>query len=313
MASIACTKDLVPEILGHATPDPDPDYDEALSHWHTLSNFAPVPTSDLQRNWEAPILDNLTNALFEKATSTQHKARLLAAFRKESGAWLNALPCAPLGLAMDDSTVRIAVGLRLGTPLCHPHICVCGESVDQFGTHGLCFIKKGGTFSRHSALNDILRRAFSKLHVPTLLEPPNMFRTDGKRADGLTLMPWSKGRSLVWDATCSDTLCKSYVTSTSRNAGAAAAKAETRKRDLYAELPSQYQFVPFAVETLGSFGDDALKLVHDLGGRLRSVSGDGRETSWLIQRVSLAIQRGNAASVLATIPRTSEYYKTYNL
>ncbi len=67
------------------------------------------------------------------------------------------------------------------------------------------------------------------------------------------------------------------------------------------------------MDTLGSFGDDALKLVHDLEGRLRAVSGDGRETSWLIQRVSLAIQRGNAASVLATIPRTSEYYKTYNL
>ncbi len=85
-------------------------------------------------------------------------------------------------------------------------------------------------------------------------------------------------------------------------------KVETRKRDLYAELPSQYQFVPFAVETLRSFGDDALKLVHDLGGRLRSVSGDSREISLLIQRVSLAIQRVNAASVLATILRTSEYY-----
>jgi hypothetical protein len=77
-------------------------------------------------------------------------------------------------------------------------------------------------------------------------------------------MPWSKRKPLVWDSTCSDTLCKSYVASASRKAGAAATKAETRKRDLYAALPIQYRFVPFAVETLGNFGDDALNLVQDL-------------------------------------------------
>jgi hypothetical protein len=118
----------------------------------------------------------MTHVLVEKASGTQNKARLLAAFRKESSVWLNALPCAPLGLGMVDSTVHIAVDLLLGTPLGHPHTCVCGESVNQFGTHRLCYIKRG-TFSRHSALNDILQRAFSKLHVLAQLEPPGMFRT----------------------------------------------------------------------------------------------------------------------------------------
>ncbi len=96
-----------------------------------------------------------------------------------------------------------------------------------------------------------------------------MFRTDGKRADGLILTPWSRGKSLVWDATCVDTLYKSYVPSTAKNSGAAAAKAEKKKTDLYAQLPSllsrlnsqllcrrpipsQYQFVPIAIETLGT-------------------------------------------------------------
>jgi hypothetical protein len=54
---------------------------------------------------------------------------------------LSALPCAPLGLALDNNAVRIAVGLRLGTPLCHSHQCVCGEPVDALGTHGLSCIK----------------------------------------------------------------------------------------------------------------------------------------------------------------------------
>jgi hypothetical protein len=102
-----------------------------------------------------------------------------------------------------------------------------------------------------------------------------------------------------WDV---DTLCKTYVPITARKAGAAAAKAEKKKRDLYALLPHQYQFLPFVVETIGPFGDDALKFVHRPGDRLRSATGEPRETAWLIQRISLAIQWGNAASVVATIP-----------
>jgi hypothetical protein len=306
LASIACTKDLVSSIIGSTALVPDPDGEVCMAKWFTLTHSSQYPTTNLQKDWEAPILDKLSFLLLENSTNPQDKARLLAASTKESGAWLSALPCPSLGLVLDDNSVRIAVGLRLGTPLCHPHTCVCGEPVNDLGTHGLSCVKKGGTFSRHSALNEIIRQACSKVNVPTLLEPPGMFRTDGKRADGLTLRPWSKGKCLVWDATCVDTLCKSYLPSTSRIAGAAAAKAEKKKKDLYSNLPNQYLFCPFAVETLGTFGEEALQLVNELGGRLRNATGDAREKTWLIQRISVAIQRGNAASVLATIPPTSK-------
>jgi hypothetical protein len=311
MASIACTKDLVSSITGSSFLSTDPDCDVALTNWIAVTNSTQLPTSNLQRDWEAPILDNRSMLLLENSNTPQDKARLLAASQKESGAWLNALPCPSLGLALDDSSIRIAVGLRLGTTLCHPHNCVCGEAVDHLGTHGLSCVKKGGTFSRHSAINEIIKQACSKVNVPTLLEPPGLFRTDGKRADGLTLRPWSKGKCLVWDATCVDTLCKSYIPSTSRIAGAAAAKAEKKKKDLYSNLPNQYIFCPFAVETLGTFGDEALQLVSELGGRLRNTTGDAREKTWLIQRISVAIQRGNAASVLATISPTSRTIDDY--
>ncbi len=59
-----------------------------------------------------------------------------------------------------------------------------------------------------------------------------MFRTDGKRADGVFLAPWSKGKCLVWDAICVDTICKSNVSASSQTPGAAAAKAEKKKTDL---------------------------------------------------------------------------------
>ena len=245
-----------------------------------------------------------------KASTPNSKARLLAATRKESGAWLHALPSPVLGTLLDDnSNIRIAVGLRLGTFLCHPHKCRCGEEVDDRGTHGLSCQLSAGRLSRHAALNDIIKRACAHVNVPSILEPTGLFRSENKRPDGLTLTPWSMGKCLVWDATCSDTLAKSHLPSTSHTPGAAAAKAEKRKYEVYSDMPKHYIFCPFAVETLGPLGEDALKLVRELGRRIHAESGDSRSTSFLFQRISLAIQRGNAASVFGTIPPATRLFK----
>jgi hypothetical protein len=75
-----------------------------------------------------------------------------------------------------------------------------------------------------------------------------------------------------------------------KNPGAAAARAQIRKTDLYAQLSPQYQFVSFAVEALGPIGEAAYNFIRELGDRLRATTEEPRETTWLIQRISLAIQ-----------------------
>jgi hypothetical protein len=74
------------------------------------------------------------------------------------------------------------------------------------------------------------------------------------------------------------TICKIYVTISSCPPKAAAAKAEKKKRDLFSQLPNEYLFCLFAVETLGTYGEEALRLVRELGGHIRGFSGDTRET-----------------------------------
>ncbi|KAL5505757.1 hypothetical protein EMCRGX_G007249 [Ephydatia muelleri] len=107
------------------------------------------------------------------------KARLLSASKKESGYWLHTLPVTSLGLRMDDNTIRIAIGLRLGTPLCIPHLCYhCGANVDTLGTHGLSCRFSAGRHFRHAMLNDILHRALSSANVPSRLEPTGLDQTD---------------------------------------------------------------------------------------------------------------------------------------
>jgi hypothetical protein len=75
---------------------------------------------------------------------------------------------------------------------------------------------------------------------------------------------------------------------------------------LYKELFSRFCFLPFSVETLGPWGADAKKFITLLGKKISSMSNDNKSTLYLTQRISLAIQRGNAASVLGTIPQSPD-------
>ena len=61
--------------------------------------------------------------------------------------------------------------------------------------------------------------------------------------------------------------------------------------------PGEPQFTPVAIETLGAIGPRSMLFLRDLGRRIALESGEPRSTDYLLQRLSVAVQRGNAASV----------------
>ena len=71
----------------------------------------------------------------------------------------------------------------------------------------------------------------------------------------------------------------------------------------YEHLASSHFFVPFAVETSGVLGEAAEELVGELGQRLCKTAGEPRSHEYLLQRISIAVQRENAAAVLDTMGR----------
>jgi len=95
----------------------------------------------------------------------------------------------------------VAVGLRLGLDICEPHSCRCGLVVDARGLHSLVCKQASERSSRHHMLNDFVARALAAAGVPAVKEPAGLVRQDGKRPDGLTLIPYANGRSLTWDVT----------------------------------------------------------------------------------------------------------------
>ena len=228
------------------------------------------------------------------AVSEQDKARILAVTGKRGSEWLHALPISSCGLRLDDEAIRVAIGLRLGVQLCQAHECPCGAEVDTLGTHGLSCRQSAGRAARHQQLNDLIYRAVRRADVPAVKEPAGLSRSDGKKPDGLTLVPWQVGRSLTWDVTVADTLAASYCAISTTAAGAVAEAAASRKTAKYASIASTHIFVPIAVETMGPVCAEAESFLTDLGRRLAQRSDDARETTFLFQRLSILIQRFNA-------------------
>ncbi|KAI8426707.1 hypothetical protein MSG28_014413 [Choristoneura fumiferana] len=132
-----------------------------------------------------------------------------------------------------------------------------------------------------------------------------MARDDGKRPDGVTLVPWKLGRALVWDATCVDTFALSHIQATSSQAGAVADQAQILKRRKYSSLLKDYEFAALAVETLGPWSADMKFFIKALSSRLVDASGDPRAGAYLSQRISLAIQR-DAADIDANVEKPKD-------
>ena len=276
------------------------DYDDGLNVWNGLHPEQAQPEQPtIQRQWSLITTQRLVNNLnFDR---DEDRARYLAVQRPESGAWLHALPSKSIGTLLDNNVFRIIIGLRLGIDICEPHICWCGSQVDRKGHHGLKCRNKAGRFALHSDLNLTIKRALVSADVPAQLEPVGLFREDGKRVDGATLVPWSRGSTLVWDATCTDTFAPSNLRFSSKKAGRAAEDKARRKTVKYRSLIDRnYIFVPFAVETMGPWCDEAIHFFDEVSKKIVQNTNEPRSKSFLRQRISMAIQRGNAAAIMGT-------------
>jgi len=188
------------------------------------------------------------------------------------------------------SVANVAVALCLGCSVCVTHTCRCGAIADADGIHGFVCTQAPSRIARHQTINnDVIARAISSSGISITKEPVVLTRLDGKWPDGLTLIPWHKGKPVTWDVTVVSTLADSYLHATSHSAGAAAETAFSRKVQKYSSIPTDYIFRPVAFETRGSLNTFSLDFLCEVGCCLTAFSSDLRETSFLFQHFSVLI------------------------
>ena len=123
------------------------------------------------------------------------------------------------------------------------------------------------------------------------MEPVGLTRLDGKRPDGLTLIPWQGDTSLTWDVTMSALLLAStYIPCLILPAAPLKSLCQEGIEVRYSIIPPDFIFQPIAIETHDPLNASALNLFSEVGRRLSSISGDPRETSFLFQRLSVIVQ-----------------------
>jgi len=122
---------------------------------------------------------------------------------------------------------------------------------------------------------------------------------DSKRPDGTTLLPWARGKPIAWDVTVPDTYAESHIGNTATKPGAAAQNTGQNKIDKYSKLASTHIFYPFAIKTAGTWHEMAIELTQEIGRCITTITEDTRETTFLFQRLSMVLQRGNAGLGLA--------------
>ena len=302
ISSALSAHSLVEAILSPVTGLAPFEVSNEIAIWKASDQELTEPDAEScfkQRAWDVPRIELTKNHLLSNADQFS-RARLMAANQPESGSWASAIPVPSLGTQLRPDELRIAIALRTGAKICVKHLCKCGRNVDEYGFHLLSCRFNEGRHPRHAAINDIIFRALKSAGISALLEPNGLNRGDGKRPDGITLFAFSDGKSLCWDATCVNTFAESSVNEAAITVGSAAAKAENAKRTKYPGLVRERRFKPIAIETSGVFGHTTRTIISEIGKRISERTGDKRETTWLKQRLSIAIQRGNALSILAS-------------
>ena len=136
-----------------------------------------------------------------------------------------------------------------------------------------------------------------------MLEPRGLYRTDVKRPDGVTMIPWEMGKQVLWDVTIVDALAPSRLNEGSLcRPGTTATEADTRRIEKYCELINNgYIFQQVALEVQGSLVESIQIFITRLCKMLCRSPDDQRDGSFLKHWISMALQIGNASCVLGTV------------
>ena len=285
LSSFCNAKAIFPDLT------PSDEFAEYQASFLNKTNMNAFPNNLSQKNLDCSMQKSSYDNIFHGA-SIKEKARMQSASHKNSGDWLKSTPNEKLGLSLSNDEFRVATCLRLGLPIVEPHQCKCEKIVDALGEHCFACSRNNGKILRHTMLNECISRTLKSIRLPNKTEPTTIGSHLNIRPDGVTLIPYQKGKPLAWDVSCPHPICDSHMINSSF-AGAAATSCEAKKTTKYRGLNENYVFMPIIIDSIGAYGRQTAQLIEEIGRRLNASTGTSNASNFFKQRLSINIQKGN--------------------
>ena len=236
------------------------------------------------------------------------RLRSLSIADSHAGDWLTAIPSPGLGLLLKPSEFVAAMRYRLGHPIFSSDgpCLACKQPSDRLGDHAMNCAWQGERIARHNWLRDELYNTAAAACLGPTREGRALLPGEGGKPADVFIPHWAQGKDAALDVTVVNPLQAAMVNEAAGVAGHALQAAHKRKLDKSWE-PCNRQgivFLPLAVESLGAWHPLAVKEVKKLASAKARHSGDDEsiETTRLFQKLSVALQRGNAALFNNRVP-----------
>ena len=207
---------------------------------------------------------------------------------------------------MDSRSFGMALGYRLGLPLLQAGDCratTCDAAQDALGDHALhCRDDHGMKSGRHDRIRDNVFRVAQHASLNPKKEMPGLIPGSLSRPADVFIEHWVDGRKVAFDVSVTSPTQEAVIFLAADHPGAAIdARKVTKNRAHFEECRSQgIFFQPLVVETFGGWDSDALSFLKELGRQdARRWGKDASlEIKFLFQRLSVSLQRGNAALLI---------------
>ena len=323
VASRTQTKDLQDHILrGCDTPPMGNVFDTVIASLHLsipdfdLSNLAPTATVPfrLQHVLVKAYYNKISSGLErEFELSARQKAVIGCVQSEHAKDFLLAIPMEGLGQRMTPVEYRAILRYRLMIPLYSDgELCpVCKKSrLDAFGDHAAHCKHYPGFKYRHDHVRDILCDVFWRAGVQVKKEAPVNLLTDPKEGRS-TLRPadilvynWSEGKHACVDVTGASPMVG--LSAGIFEVGLAASNAAAAKVEKHdgACRANQHSFIPFAFDTFGLLGSEAVELLRRVQKIMDSNVMTAGSNEYVFRRIGFAIQKRLAAQFVARLSST---------
>ena len=199
LASAMSTLALQELILPSVANTTDSAVVASQDRWTAITHEQPMSgvLARKQRSWDDAVVRTTKQDLSLTFTTDIQHARFKGAQSAHSGNWLKAIfQSSIVGCILMMKLCALRSEFVWAHKICHIHTCPCEALVDALGLH--CFVcrRSTGKQTRHSLLNGVIWRSFSRAKIQSSKEPMGTFR-DNKRPDGVTLIPCQNGKCIA--------------------------------------------------------------------------------------------------------------------